>query len=132
MIDIPEEFQYLLKRETKALAHLAVILADGSPHVSPIWFDFDGTHFIFNTARGRVKDKAMKRHGMVAFEISEPSNGDIYILVRGPVVEETEENGYENACDLSEKYDGHRNFPKRPGQVRVIYKVLPEKVFAGK
>jgi hypothetical protein len=65
MATIPEEFQYLLKRETKALAHLAVILADGSPQVSPIWFDYDGELFIFNTARGRVKDKAMKRHGVV-------------------------------------------------------------------
>ncbi len=59
-------------------------------------------------------------------------NGDAYLLVRGPVVEETEEGGYENACDLSEKYDGHRNFPKRPGQVRVIYKVRPDKVFGDK
>jgi PPOX class probable F420-dependent enzyme len=132
MIDIPDEFQYLLKRETRAIAHLAVTLADGSPHVSPIWFDYDGTYFVFNTARGRVKDKAMKRHGRVAFEISEPGNGDAYILVRGQVVEETEEGGFEHICDLNEKYNGDRNFTKRPNQVRVIYKVRPDKVFADK
>lgn len=132
---IPEEFLDLLKRDTRAFANLAVVLSDGTPQVSPIWFHYDGTHFIFNTARNRVKDKALHRHPMVAFSILDPKNPYRYLLVRGQVVEETEEGAYDgplgsgSICDLNEKYKGDRNFPKRP-TIRVIYKVLPLKVFA--
>lgn len=131
MLDIPEKFQYLLKRESRAFAQLALTLADGTPHVSPVWFDFDGTHFIFNTARGRVKDKVLHRRGAVALAISDPVDPYQYMLVRGRVAVETEEGGYDGICDLNEKYHGDRDFPKRP-EVRVIYKVLPEKIFFSK
>src|SRR5581483_12441662 len=60
----------LLARETRAFAYLALTLSDGTPQVSPIWFDWDGTHFIINTARGRVKDKILKKHPVVAMTIT--------------------------------------------------------------
>ena len=47
------------------------------------------------------------------------------------MAEETEEAGYEMICRLNEKYHGKYEFPKRPGQVRVTYKILPEKMSAG-
>jgi PPOX class probable F420-dependent enzyme len=122
--------QKLLARESKAYAYLALTLADGTPHVSPIWFDWDGTHIILNTARGRVKDKVMHKHPMVALTITPYDDPRRYILIRGPVVAETEEGAFDTICDLKEKYDGTREFPKRPGQVRVTYKILPEKVFS--
>ena len=53
-----------------------------------------------------------------------------YLLIKGKVVEETEVGGYEMICSLNEKYHGNPNFPKRPGQVRVTYKVLPERLFS--
>jgi PPOX class probable F420-dependent enzyme len=128
--DIPAEFQDLLTREKRAFAHLALALADGSPHVSPIWFDWDGTHIVVNTARGRIKDRVMRRHPPVALSIVDPGDWERYLLIRGRVVEETEEGGFDRICDLSEKYRGHRNFARTPGQVRVTYKILPERVFA--
>jgi PPOX class probable F420-dependent enzyme len=129
---IPEDFADLLTREKVAFANLAVVLQDGTPHVSPIWFDYQDGLIIINTARGRVKDKVMHRHPTVALAISEPAHPDRYLLIRGPVVEETEEGGYEGICDLSLKYRGNRNYPRVPGQVRVIYKVRPERVFGSK
>jgi PPOX class probable F420-dependent enzyme len=132
MLEIPEKFKYLLKRETRALAHLAMTLVDGTPQVSPIWFEFDGEHFVFNTTRGRIKDKVMHRRGVVAFEIPDPSDPYEYLLIRGRVVAETEEGAYDGAhgsiCDLNEKYRGKHEYPKKP-ETRVIYKVLPEKIF---
>lgn len=122
----PSRWADLYTRQKKALAHLALVLHDGTPQVTPIWFDFDGTHFIFNTARGRVKDRVMRKHVAVAFAISDPEDAYRYVQVRGRVVEETEEGAYEGICDLNEKYRGHRDYPRRPGEVRVSYKVLPE------
>jgi len=125
---IPERLRDLVERETKAFAYLALVKKDGTPQVTPIWFDYDGEHFIFNTARGRVKDRIMQRHGVVAFAISDPQDPYRYIQVMGRVVSETEAGAYDQICDLNLKYHGDRNYPRRPGEVRVTYKVLPEQV----
>lgn len=130
-VSIPERFADLVSREVRAFANLAVALSDGTPQVSPVWFDYDGTHFIFNTARGRVKDKVMHRHPVVAFSIVDPADPYRYFLVRGRVVFETEEGGYDGICDLNQKYHGNPNYPKR-AETRVIYKVAPEKIFPAK
>jgi PPOX class probable F420-dependent enzyme len=119
----------LLSREVKAFAYLALTMSNGTPQVTPIWFDWDGTHIIINTARGRVKDKLLKKHPVVAMTIT----GDdpyTYLLVRGRVVDETEEGGYEMICALNEKYRGKYEFARPPGQVRVTYKILPERISA--
>ena len=60
-VKIPERLADLLGREKKAFAYLALVKSDGTPQVTPIWFDYDGEHFIFNTARGRVKDRILHR-----------------------------------------------------------------------
>ncbi len=127
---IPERSLDLVSPEKKAFASLALTLADGSPQVTPIWFGWDGTHIILNTARGRVKDKVMHRGGKVALVIMDPQNPYRYLQIRGQVVDETEDGAYDVICDLNLKYHGDRNYPKRPGEVRVTYKVLPEKAFA--
>jgi PPOX class probable F420-dependent enzyme len=127
---IPEGYWDLLSREKKVFAAVALALADGTPQVTPIWFDWDGTHIILNTARGRVKDKVMHRGGKVALLIVDPTNPYRYLQIRGSVVEETEAGAYDVICDLQVKYRGNRDYPKRPGEVRVTYKVQPEQVLA--
>jgi PPOX class probable F420-dependent enzyme len=127
MATVPEKFADLLSKEKKAFAHLALVTKDGTPHVTPVWFDFDGTHIIVNTARGRVKDKIMHKHPTVALAIQDPANPYRYMQVRGKVVVETEEGGYDMICHLNQKYHGKYEYPKRPGEVRVTYKILPER-----
>jgi PPOX class probable F420-dependent enzyme len=125
---IPERFAYLLRPETRAFAALGLVLRNGTPHVTPMWFDYDGTYFIFNTARGRVKDRIMRRRPAVAFSIQDPSNSYRYMQVRGRVIDETEEGAYEQICALNQKYHGHPNYPRRPGEQRVTYRVRPEHI----
>jgi PPOX class probable F420-dependent enzyme len=126
---IPERLRDLLSPEKKAFASLALTLTDGTPQVTPIWFDWDGTHIILNTARGRVKDKVMHRGGKVALLIVDPADPYRYLQIRGRVVAETEEGAFDVICDLNLKYRGDRNYPRRPGEVRVTYTMLPERVF---
>ncbi|MCW5875759.1 MAG: PPOX class F420-dependent oxidoreductase [Anaerolineales bacterium] len=128
MKNIPENFQDLLKDETKAFAFLSTTLADGSPQVSPVWFGVEGEHIVVNTARGRLKDKNMSARPKVALSIPDPANPYRYLLIRGVVDEVTEEGGYEHINQLSHVYKGE-DFPKLPGQVRVIYKIKPQKIF---
>ena len=128
-VQIPERLQDLLSWDKKTFANLALVRKDGTPHVSPLWFEWDGEHIIINTARGRVKDNILKRHPAVSMSIMDPDDPYRYILIDGQVVDETEEGAYETICRLSQKYRGHSNFLKTPDQVRVTYKIRPTHVF---
>jgi hypothetical protein len=130
MDKIPDKFLDLFSRQKKAFAYLALVKRNGAPHVTPVWFDYDGTHVIINTARGRVKDKIMHRHPTIALAIQDPDDPYRYIQIRGPVVEETEEGAYDEIRRLNEKYHGKYEYPRRPGEVRVTYKIRPEHVDA--
>jgi PPOX class probable F420-dependent enzyme len=129
---IPERVQDLLRWDKKAFATLALVRRDGTPHVSPVWFDWDGERLIINTARGRVKDRILRRHPVVSLSIMDPQDPYRYVLLSGPVVDETEEGGYEMISKLNTKYGRYPTYPKPPGQVRVTYKIRPERVFAPK
>ncbi len=123
---IPENKLDLLSPQKKAFGNLALVLSDGSPHVTPIWFDWDGEHIIINTARGRVKDKVLHRHPRVALDIVDPNNPYRWLQLRGRVTGEKEEGAYEDIRRLNAKYHGNHNFPKVPGEVRVTYYITPE------
>ena len=123
-MSIPENFTDLLSWEKKSFAHLALVLRDGTPQCTPLWFDYDGTHVIINSALGRVKDKAMRRTPHVALAISDPDNPYRYIQIRGKVVEITEEGGREIIDHLSKKYRG-ATYNHKENEKRVTYKILP-------
>ena len=124
---IPESAADLLSWEKKSFAHLALVLADGTPQCTPLWFDYDGTHIIINSAAGRVKDKAMRRQSQVALAISDPDNPYRYIQIRGKVVDITEEGAHEMIDHLSDKYRGEP-FGHTESHIRVTYRILPESV----
>jgi PPOX class probable F420-dependent enzyme len=124
---IPEQFRDLLSK--KAFAHLATLMPDGSPQVTPVWFDYDGSHIRINSAKGRVKDRNMRRNGRVALAIQDPENPYRYLAVRGRVEEITETGADTHIDSLAKKYLGQDRYPHRqPGEVRVIYRIRPERV----
>ena len=47
-------------------AKLAVVRADGSPHVAPVWVDLDGDQVVFMTAADTIKGKAILRDPRVS------------------------------------------------------------------
>ncbi|OGK83284.1 MAG: PPOX class F420-dependent enzyme [Candidatus Rokubacteria bacterium GWC2_70_16] len=127
MAGIPEAFKDLL--EKKAFASLATLGADGAPQVTPVWFDWDGTHIRVNTARGRVKDRNLRRNGRVALAVMDPDNPYRYFQVKGRVAEITEAGADGHIDALARKYLGKDIYPfRQPGEVRVIYKIAPERV----
>ncbi len=121
--------KYLDLFDKKAFGHLATIMPDGSPQVTPVWLDYDGKYVRFNSARGRVKDKNVRRDPRVSISIQDPDNPYRYLEVRGRVVEITENGADEHANKLSQKYVGKPVYMKRsPDEVRVLYKIEPQKV----
>jgi PPOX class probable F420-dependent enzyme len=123
---IPEQFKDLFTK--RAFAHLATLMSDGSPQVTPVWFDSEGSYIRVNTAKGRVKDKNMRRNQKVALSIQDPDNPYRNLAVQGKVVEITEAGADDHIDALAKKYLDKDKYPfRRPGEVRVIYKIQPEK-----
>ena len=115
--------------DKKTFAYVATVGADGAPQVTPVWCEFDGTHVVFNTARGRVKDKRLGKNPQVAIAVSDPDNPYRYLQVRGRVVEMTETGADAHIDKMAKKYMGKDSYPgRKAGEVRVIVKVLPERV----
>jgi len=128
MTFIPESHQDLLEDEAGALAYLATLMADGTPQLTPLWFNTDGQHILINSARGRIKDKNMRVRPSVAVVIQDPKIDTRYIQVRGQVVEINEEGALEHIDRLSMKYR-KRHWKPVEGQTRVTYRILPLSVF---
>jgi PPOX class probable F420-dependent enzyme len=127
MATIPDAFKDLLQK--RAFASLATVGADGAPQVTPVWVDFDGTHIRFNTARGRVKDRNLTRNPAVALAIIDPDNPYRYIQIKGRIAEVTEAGADGHIDALAKKYTGQDRYAhRRPGEVRVTYKVVPDRV----
>jgi PPOX class probable F420-dependent enzyme len=127
MATIPASHADLLTKP--AFANLATLNPDGSPQVTPVWVDFDGSHVIVNTARGRVKAKNLAREPRVALSIADPENPYRYLGLQGRVVEMTEKGGDAHIDKMAKKYLGKDTYPfRRPGEVRIIVKIAPDKV----
>lgn len=123
--EIPEKFRDLFDK--KAFAHVATMMPDGTPQVTPVWVDYDGQYVIINSARGRQKDKNIKRNPAVSLSIQDPENPYRYLEIRGRVAEITEEGGDEHIDKMAKKYMGVDRYPGRtPGEVRVLYKIEPQ------
>lgn len=124
--EIPEQYRDLFDK--KAFASLATIMPNGQPQVTPVWCDFDGSHVIVNSAKGRRKDRNMRSNPRVSLAISDPDNPYRYLEVRGTVVEITEDGADDHIDRMAKKYMGVDKYPYRePGEVRVVYKIEPQK-----
>lgn len=125
MTAIPEKYLDLFQK--KAFAQLATLMPDGSPHVAPVWCDYDGHNILINTAKGRVKDRNMRREPRVALDILDPDNPYRHLSIRGRVVDNTEKGADAHIDKMAKKYIGQDRYPNRaPGEVRVIFRIEPE------
>jgi PPOX class probable F420-dependent enzyme len=123
---IPENFRDLFTK--RAFGNLATLMPDGRPQVTPVWCDFDGMHVLVNSAKGRQKDRNMRRDARVAIALADPDNPYRYLEIRGRVAEITEGQRADEHIDrMAKKYLGLDKYPYRqPGEVRVLYKIRPE------
>jgi PPOX class probable F420-dependent enzyme len=126
---IPQSHLDLFQK--KAFAHLATVMNDGSPHVTPVWVDYDGNYVLVNSAEGRQKDVNMEERPEVALDILDPENPYRYLAIRGQVVEITDKGANDHIDRLSKKYTGRDKYAgHRPGETRRIYKIAPSWVQA--
>ena len=124
---IPEKYLDLFSK--RAFGSLSTLMPDGTPQVTPVWVDYDGGYVLFNSARGRQKDRNLRRDPRLALSILDPDNPYRYIEVRGRVIAVTEQGADDHIDRLAMKYLGVDQYPnRRPDEVRLIYKVQVERV----
>src|SRR6202048_835790 len=125
MATIPDGYLDLLQHK-KAFANLATIMADGSPQVTPVWFDYTDGVIRVNTAKGRVKARNLREGAPVALSIMDPDNAYRYIQIRGRVKRVSEAGADQHIDSLAKKYLGKDKYPfSQPGDVRVMYEIEP-------
>ena len=125
MAVIPEGYLDLLNKKI-TFANVATVMKDGSPQVTPVWFDYTGGKIRINTARGRVKARTLKEGTRVAIAIMDPENPYRYIQVRGRIASVTENGANAHIDSLAKKYLGKDKYPfSQPGEVRVMYEIEP-------
>ena len=125
MTTIPDKYLDLLQQK-KAFASLATVMSDGSPQVTPVWFDYADGVVRVNTARGRVKARTLQKGVPVALSILDPDNPYRYLQIRGRVRRATEEGAAEHIDSLAKKYLGKDKYPfARLGEVRIMCEIEP-------
>lgn len=128
--EIPEEARKVLEQPN--FAHVATLMEDGSPQLTPVWVKTDDGHVTFNTAKGRLKEKNLRRDPRLAISITPAGEEYSPLLIRGKMVEITEEGADEDIDALAKKYLDEDTYPFRePGEQRLIVTVEPEKVSYG-
>jgi PPOX class probable F420-dependent enzyme len=107
---------------------LSTIQPDGRPQLSVVWCKRDGEHILVSTLRGRRKQQNMSRDPRATLLVTAPDGPYSYLEVRARV-EMTEEGGRALIDELNDKYTGEGPFPNDPpGAVRVVVRLVPEKV----
>jgi PPOX class probable F420-dependent enzyme len=121
---IPDKYLDLLQQK-KAFAILATVMPDGSPQVTPVWFDQTNGLIRVNTARGRTKARTLKAGAAVAMAIVDPDNPYRYVQIRGRVRRVTEDGAAQHIDSLAKKYLGKDKYPGPPGEVRLLCEIEP-------
>ncbi|MBI4884725.1 MAG: PPOX class F420-dependent oxidoreductase [Actinobacteria bacterium] len=116
-------------------AKLAVVRADGSPHVAPVWVDLDGEDIVFQTGANTVKGKAILRDPRVAlcFDDETPPFSFLTIEGRATTSSDREElrywagriGGRYMGADRADQYAERNSVPPE-----MVVRVTPTKIIA--
>jgi PPOX class probable F420-dependent enzyme len=109
--------------------NLVDLRPDGSPHVTPVWVDYDGEHALVNSAYGRCKVRNIQRDPRVALVVLPADDQQLgYVSISG-TAELVDDGADEHIDKLAKKYLGVDEYPFRtPGEQRVIIQITPERV----
>ena len=106
MVSIPDEYHDLFEKET--FAHVATLLPNGAPHVTPVWVDYDddADRLLINTERGRRKERNVRANPKVGVSMTDPDDPYRYLSVTGEVTEMTTDGAREHIDELARRYTG--------------------------
>ncbi|OAA27011.1 PPOX class probable F420-dependent enzyme [Frankia sp. EI5c] len=106
---------------------LATIRPDGSPRLTVLWVARDGDELLLSTVRGRAKERDIARDPRVGLMFLDQRDPYSYVEIRG-VASLSEEGGKELIDLLSIKYTGSPYGWDGPDEVRLVIRVVAERV----
>lgn len=127
-VEIPPAFADLFHGD--AVAQLATLRPDGTPHLTPVWVDLDDAgRVLVNVRVDRVKAAHLRANGTAAVCIVDPANPYRYVSVTGLVEEVEEAEALAHMDLLSRRYLRVRRYPwAGPGERRQLFKIRPIRV----
>ena len=112
-------------------AHVATIMPDGSPQVSPVWVYRDGDHVMISTGVKRQKTYNLKHDPRIALSIADADKPFPPLQIRGRVIEIiTGEPAVQGFVDVTKKYTGSEPANRPPAAERVVYRIEADSVVA--
>ena len=112
-------------------AHIATVMPDGSPQVSPVWVYRDGDYVMISTGVKRQKTYNIKRDSRVALSIADAENPFPPLQIRGRVIELiTGEPAVQGFVDVTKKYTGSEPAQRPPAAERIVYRIEADSVVA--
>jgi PPOX class probable F420-dependent enzyme len=116
-------------------AKLATAMADGSPHVMPVWFVVEGDELVFNTGADTVKGRNLRRDGRASILVDDERPPYAFVHLRGTVaLSEDPAELLRTATAIGGRYMGDdraEEFGRRnavPGEL--VCRFTPERVIA--
>ena len=127
MVAIPAEYHDLFEKST--FAHVGTVLPTGTPHVTPVWVDYDAAdeRLLVNTERGRQKERNVRREPGVGLSMLDPDDPYRYLAVVGEVTEITTDGARDHIDTLSQRYVG-TDYQNPIETERVILRIRPDRV----
>lgn len=127
MESIPTEFQDLFEKKT--FAHVATLMQDGMPHVTPVWIDYDAENnrVLVNTKKGRQKHLNVQKDPRVGVSIQDPDDPYRMLSIMGEVVNLNEEDSAEHIDSMAQRYRDNEQY-RDDRTVRVILEIRPDRV----
>lgn len=109
------------------LAVVTTLRPDGSPHSTVVWVDCDGDDVVFNTARGRAKERHLLADPRVSVMTVDNQDFHLWLGVDGRATL-VDEGADEHIDMLAVRYEGPGARVSGRGERRVIVRVRPERI----
>lgn len=127
MVAIPAEYHDLFEKST--FAHFGTVLPSGTPHVTPVWVDYDEAdeRLLINTERDRQKERNVRREPGVGISMLDPDDPYRYLSVVGEVTDITTEGAREHIDALAQRYTG-ADYGNPIETERVLLRIRPDRL----
>jgi len=111
----------------KNFATVATLNPDGGPHSSVVWFLREGDTVLFSVTTARQKARNLARDPRISVSVFELENPYNSVEIRG-TAELVEDTGKTLPKELSHRYLGVDPPAESDDEIRLIVRVIPEKV----
>ena len=103
-----QEFEPILLQNS--FANLATILPDGSPHITPLWFQYNSSSksISLSIEQNSIKDKNISKNTHICLSIQDPANPYHYVQIRGIVISKELDNDAQFSNSLFRKYSNNK------------------------